>query len=288
MSGVPEVRRLVAPNPSPMTERGTNTWLIGREVLAVIDPGPADEAHLAALTAAIGGRPVAAILVTHPHLDHSALAPALAEATGAPVMAHGGAAEGRSPVMARLAAEGLTGGGEGADAAFCPDRRLADGEVISGPGWALEALWTPGHMGAHLSFRLGDDIFTGDLAMGWASSLISPPDGDVAQFRASCRRLLALGPGRLLPGHGDVVEAGAARLSWLLDHRAAREAEIRAALAATPASPQELAARLYAGLPPAMLPAAARNVLAHLIDLTERNLARPEGPLTPDARFHRL
>ncbi|NDV00593.1 MBL fold metallo-hydrolase [Pseudoroseicyclus tamaricis] len=279
----PGVMRLLAPNPSPMTFRGTNSYLVGDTRLAVIDPGPDLPAHLEALLAAIAGRPVDAILVTHAHRDHSALSPSLAAATGAPVLAYGPASAGRSPVMARLAAEGLTAGG--VDEAFRPDRRLTDGEAISGPGWSLETLWTPGHMGNHLSFRLDDIIFTGDVAMGWASSIVAPPDGDVSQFLASCRRLCALSPRRLLPGHGEPVEKPAERLSWLIRHRERRAAQILSALSDGPLTVDDLTTRLYGDMAWSLRAAAAQNVFAHLIDLVEKEVVATMPRLASDARF---
>ena len=213
----PGVRRVLAPNPSPLTGPGTNSYLIGRGELAVVDPGPDEPRHLEALTAAAGGERVALILVTHAHLDHSALAPALAARTGAPVAAFGDARAGRSPAMAALA--GGVGGGEGVDAGFAPDRRLADGEAVEVGGARIEALHTPGHMGNHLAFAVGYVVLTGDLVMGWASTLVSPPDGDVAAFMASCERLRGRAPRLLLPGHGDAVADPAARIDWLLAHR---------------------------------------------------------------------
>ena len=282
----PGVRRMLAPNPGPMTFHGTNSYLVGRGAVAVIDPGPADARHLGALLAALApGERVVAILVTHPHLDHSAGAPALAAATGAPVMGFGPAGSGLSPTMARLAAAGLQGA-EGIDTAFRPDRLLADGEEVAVGAERLVALHTPGHMGAHLAFAHGPTLFTGDLAMGWASSLVSPPEGDMAAYMGSLMRLAAGRWDRLLPGHGPEVTDPAARLAELAAHRRQREAEVRAALAMAPGTAAELAQRIYRDTPPALLPAAARNILAHLIDLRERDLARSAGEPGPEARFH--
>lgn len=283
----PGLRRILAPNPSPMTGPGTNSFLIGEDRLAVIDPGPALPAHLDTLLAAIGGRRVEAILVTHAHLDHSPLARPLAEATGAPVMAYGDARAGRSAVMRQLAHEGLAGGGEGVDTAFRPDVTLADGEVIEGPDWRITALWTPGHMGNHLCFALGDRVFTGDLVMGWASSLVSPPDGDLTDFMASCRRLSGQDWAQLLPAHGESVDDPAARLAWLIAHRETREAQILAALT-RPAGIEALTRAIYTEVTPALLPAAARNVFAHLVDLHGRGLVGCDGALSEHAIFSRL
>jgi hydroxyacylglutathione hydrolase len=279
----PGIRRIVAPNPSPFTFRGTNTYLVGDGPdLAVVDPGPDDAAHLAAILAAVARARVTAIVVTHAHRDHTDLAPALADATGAPVLAFGDARAGLDPAMAAL---GDVGGGEGVDATFRPDTKLGDGDAIGGTGWRLAALHTPGHIGNHLCLAAGDTLLSGDHAMGWATSIVSPPDGDMGAYMRALDRLIAAAPARLLPGHGDPVEDGPARLRALRDHRRMREAQIRAALAAGPADAAALAARLYTDLAPGLLPAAARNVLAHLIDLAQRGLARPEGPIAADTVF---
>lgn len=291
-SGVPRplgpgLRRIVAPNPSPMTFRGTNTYLLGTRGLAVIDPGPDIAAHLEAILAALEpGQRITHILVTHAHLDHSPLARRLSQATDAPVLAFGDARAGRSAVMSRLAETGLAGGGEGVDAGFLPDVSLADGAAVTGDGWALRALHTPGHFGNHLCFAAEDVLFTGDLVMGWASSLVSPPDGDLTDFMASCTRLAARRWRVMHPGHGAPIADPAARLDWLVAHRRSREAQIRAALAEAPGTAAELARRIYADTPPDLLPAAARNVFAHLVDLDARGAARTDSPLSVEAVFH--
>lgn len=280
------LRHVRAANPSEMTGTGTNSWLLGQGQVAVIDPGPDDSAHLAALLGALGpGEEIAAILVTHAHLDHSAAVPRLAERTGAPVYAFGGAEDGRSPLMQRLAAEGLRGGGEGIDSRFTPDHRLVDGEVLTLGSMTIEAIHTPGHMGGHLTFALDDLLFSGDHAMGWASTLISPPDGDMGAYMTSLEKLATRTWRQMLPGHGEPVENAAQRLAELAAHRRARESQIRTALSQASGTATELAARLYTDVTPALIPAAARNVLAHLIDLSERNLAVPEGGITAQTRF---
>lgn len=283
----PGVRVLLAPNASAMTHTGTNSYLIGDPdgPLTVIDPGPDDPAHLAAILAAAPGG-VERILITHAHVDHTALVPALKAATGAEVLGFGPASAGRSARMQALAAAGLAGG-EGTDAGYAPDRRLMDGDWIDGPGWRIQALHTPGHFAGHLAFRLGRSLFSGDLAMGWASTLISPPDGDLAAFMASVERLQGLDLARLYPGHGDPVPDALARLAWLHDHRVARAKDLLQALTATPASIPALTRRLYTDTPPALIPAAERNVFAHLIDLVDRNLAIAEPDLSPTGRYAR-
>lgn len=283
----PGVRRIVAPNPSPMTFRGTNTYLLGSTDIAVIDPGPDDPGHLQAILDAVRpGQRITHILVSHAHLDHSPLARPLARECGAPVLAYGDARAGRSALMHDLETAGVVGGGEGVDHAFQPDACLSDATLLRATGWELRVLWTPGHFGNHMSFAFGDIVFTGDLVMGWASSLVSPPDGDLGDFMSSCRRIRDLGAAMLLPGHGAPVADPVERINWLIAHRQSRDASIRAALGAGPASAAELATRLYTDTPAALLRAAERNVLAHLIDLHARGIAAPDGPLRTDARFH--
>ncbi|MDT8325853.1 MAG: MBL fold metallo-hydrolase [Roseovarius sp.] len=267
-----QLRRILAPNPSPMTFWGTNTYILGTREVAVIDPGPDDPAHLAAILRALDpGQRISHVFVTHSHLDHSPLATRLGAQTGAPVLAYGDSRAGRSPVMQSLAQSGEIGGGEGVDHGFSPDITLTDGQEVTGDGWRLKAHWTPGHFGNHLCFESGDSVFTGDLVMGWASSLVSPPDGDLSQFMASCERLNALGARRHLPGHGAPIDMPAARLDWLIDHRLGREAAILAALDAGPRTARQIADAIYTETPAKLMPAAARNVLAHLIDLMQKS-----------------
>lgn len=282
------LRRVLAQNPSPMTGPGTWTEIVGSGEVAVIDPGPALEGHLHAILAALDpGERVAAILVTHAHLDHSGLAPALVRATGAPLLAFGAAGDGRSPAMERLVSAGLRSGGEGLDPSFAPDRRLADGEVIRGPDWALRAVHTPGHLGGHLCFAWEEVLFSGDHVMGWAPSLVSPPDGDMGAYMASLDLLAQQDWRLMLPTHGDPVGDPAARLAELAAHRRGREAQVAEALAAGPATLDEVTARVYRDIAPALIPAARRNALAHLIDLAERNLALADPFPGPDALWSR-
>lgn len=288
MTSDPPIRLLRAPNPSPLTGTGTNTWLVGASALAVIDPGPDDPAHLAAILDAVGpGQAISHILVTHAHRDHSALAPRLAEATGAPILAFGTATEGRSPLMVRLA-ETLPTHGEGLDFAFTPDLRLADTDIVAGPDWSLTALHTPGHLGGHLCLALGEMLFSGDHVMGWATTIVSPPDGDMGAYMVSLGRLTRQSWRRFLPGHGDPVEGPADRLQELIAHRQQRERQILAALSDGPARIPALTARIYTDIPKHLLPAAERNVLAHLIDLATRNLVSANPGLHPDAEFASL
>jgi glyoxylase-like metal-dependent hydrolase (beta-lactamase superfamily II) len=284
-----DLRRLTAPNPSPMTFRGTNTYLLGRGEVAVIDPGPDDPVHLETILDALDpGEQIGTILVTHSHRDHSPLARPLAERTGAAVLAAGPSAWGRSAVMQRLAAAGDIGGGEGVDEAFDPDERIAEGDTVTGQWGLIEVLETPGHMANHLSFAWRGALFTGDLVMGWSTSLVSPPDGDMGAFMASCRRLTHRSDRIYHPGHGDPVTDPGARLADLIAHRTAREAQILSALETTgPATAISLTAQVYTDIAAALLPAAARNVLAHLIDLHERNEVTTTSSLTATSTFSR-
>ncbi|MEX0349592.1 MAG: MBL fold metallo-hydrolase [Paracoccaceae bacterium] len=284
----PGLRRVLAPNPSPMTYRGTNTYLIGQSDLAVIDPGPLSDVHLDAILAAVQPEQrISHIIVTHSHLDHSPLARPLSERTGAPVYGFGGPEAGRSPVMTELAKAGLAGGGEGIDHGFRPDIEVADGEVLSGPDWALEVIHTPGHLGNHIALGWGDICFTADHVMGWASSLVSPPDGDLTDFMASCARLRARDWSVFHPGHGAPVTDPAGRLDWLITHREGREAAILDTLAKAPATARRIAEQVYTDTPPALLPAAERNVFAHLVDLMGKEQVDPIGTLAAEALFKR-
>ncbi len=280
----PDLRLVRAPNPSAMTERGTNTWIVGRGAVAVIDPGPADEAHLAAILGALGRTErISHILVTHAHADHSALAPALAQATGAPVLAFGAARDGMTAAMADLATD--EPGGEGLDLGFRPDIRLSDAETVAGAGWSLTAIHTPGHLGSHLCFRWGMLGFSGDHVMAWSTSLVSPPEGDMGAYRRSLARLAGQRWTTFLPGHGAPVADPAARLAELAAHRSRREREILAALHAAPATPSGLVRTIYSGLPAGLLGAAKRNVFAHLLDLANRKIVVCDAAPSPAAEF---
>ncbi len=283
----PGLRRITAPNPSPMTFTGTQTYLLGEGEIVVIDPGPSSDAHYEAILAALApGERITRILVTHSHLDHSPLAAPLSEATSAPVLAAGPSDWGRSDVMQALATTGSIGGGEGVDHAFTPNDQIAEGDRICGPWGTIKVLETPGHMANHLSFAWNDVLFSGDLVMEWSTSLVSPPDGDMTAFFTSVERLAKRDDRLYLPGHGDVVRAPRSRCRALLEHRRGREAQILEALDAMgPVTATDLAAQIYTDVAPHLLPAAARNVLAHLIDLSQRGRIPHAGPLAADTSF---
>lgn len=264
----PLVTRVLAPNASPYTFSGTQTHIVGRDDVAVIDPGPADPAHVEALLRVIADRPVTAIVITHHHRDHSPASRALAAATGAAIV-------GAAPTQRR-------DDGPRADAAFdedyAPDRILAEGELIDGDGWTLEAIATPGHTSNHLAFALGETqaLFSGDHVMGWATSVISPPDGDMAHYMASLDKLIGRRDRIYYPGHGDAVESPQRLVRGMLGHRKQREGQILRLLRAEPLPLRAMAERMYVGLDPRLIPAAERTVLAHLLDLGSRALVREE------------
>ena len=265
----PLVRRVLAGNPGPFTYTGTETYIVGRGEVAVIDPGPDDPAHIAALLDAVAGERVVAILCTHTHRDHSPAAPAVNAATGAPIMG-----------CAPLELEDL---GPRADASFddsyAPDRVMPDGEQVRGTGWTLEAVATPGHTSNHLCFALNETgaLFTGDHVMGWSTTVVSPPDGDMAAYMTSLDRLMARSDRVYYPAHGDPVDNPQRFVRGLAGHRKQREGQIlrllREGVGAIPA----MVERMYVGLDPRLHGAAGRSVLAHLIDLRDRGIARQDG-----------
>lgn len=260
----PLVARVLAPNPSPFTFTGTQTHLVGTTDLAVIDPGPDEPAHIGALLRAIAGRPVRAIVVTHHHRDHSPATRPLAAATGAPIV-------GAAPVF-------VTDHGPRADAAFDaayrPDRVLGEGDRVTGEGWTLEALATPGHTSNHLAFALLETqaLFSGDHVMGWSTTVVSPPDGDMTAYMASLDKLLGREDRVYYPGHGDQVDNPRRLVRGMLGHRRQREGQILRLLDTGPNSIGGMVERMYVGLDPRLMPAAERSVLAHLYDLRGRGM----------------
>ncbi len=278
------IKVIVAPNPSPMTASGTNTYVIGPAPFVVLDPGPKIDSHLTAILEATN-HDVAAILVTHSHLDHSPLAKPLSKATGAKVFAFGNSFAGRSERMAKFATQGNLGGGEGVDPEFEPDITVQDGQILTWQAKTFEAMWTPGHFGNHLCFAHENCIFCGDHVMAWSTSLVSPPDGDLGAFMRSCQKLIARPEQLYLPGHGDPIIDGPGRTRWLMQHRQDREKQVLAELEKSPGNSHQLAVRIYADLNPALRPAASRNVLAHLLDLEERGRVETQTQIHSESVF---
>ena len=267
----PLVTRVLAPNPSPFTFTGTQTHIVGREggAVAVIDPGPDSPEHLDAILAAVAGRTVSHIVITHHHRDHSPLSRPLAERTGAPIV-------GAKPFH-------LSDDGPRSDAAFdadyAPSRVLAEGDRIEGDGWTLEAVETPGHTSNHLALALpeADALFSGDHVMGWSTSVVSPPDGDMTAYMASLEKLLGRTDRVYYPGHGLEIENPQRLVRGLLGHRKQREGQIRRLLGEGIGAIPAMVERMYAGLDERLFPAAERSVLAHLIDMERRGLAVRAG-----------
>jgi glyoxylase-like metal-dependent hydrolase (beta-lactamase superfamily II) len=258
---------VLAPNPSPFTYWGTQTYVVGASDVAVIDPGPADDAHIAALVRSVGDRPVRAIVCTHTHRDHSPAAAPLSAITGAPII-------GCAPLT-------LADDGPRADAAFdasyAPDRVLQDGEALTGEGWTLRALATPGHTSNHLCLALEEEkaLFTGDHVMGWSTSVVSPPDGDMAAYMRSMQLLLGRDDIIYYPAHGDPVETPQRLVRGMMGHRKHREGQIMRLIEAESdgVAIPDMVLQMYRGVDPGLHPAAGRSVLAHLIDLQQRGLA---------------
>jgi len=285
----PGVRVVAAPNPGPMTFTGTNTYLVGDQSVAIIDPGPDIADHKSAILAAIAGAEVSHILVTHSHPDHSALARGLSDVLGAPVCAFCPATV-RSGVMAMSAYPGKAGAAGEPEASFAPDVCLEDGQGISGDGWFLTALHTPGHLSDHLCFanEASGAVFSGDHVMGWATTMVSPPDGDLTRFMASLDRMAARDDRIYYPGHGGPVGDPPLMIAWQIAHRHHREAQIIAAMGRQPATATGLARAIYTDIDRHLISAATRTVLAHLIDLSTRGCVAPvnhAGPLSETSEF---
>lgn len=263
----PRVRRVLAGNASPFTFRGTSTFIVGRGQVAVIDPGPDDANHFAALLQALAGETVTHILVTHSHADHSPLARRLKQVTGARTYGHG-AVSAPSGAGLRLDAS--------IDHGFVPDVLMADGDAVTGPDWTLEALFTPGHMSNHLCFALREEqtLFSGDHVMAWATSVIAPPDGDMADYFASLRKLIGRNEQVYHPGHGPSRRDPQALVRGYLAHRRMREEAIRVRVEQGARTVAEIVAAIYADVDPRLHAAAALSTTAHLTHLVAKGKLR--------------
>ncbi|PZW39854.1 glyoxylase-like metal-dependent hydrolase (beta-lactamase superfamily II) [Humitalea rosea] len=259
----PGIRRLLCPNPSPFTFRGTNTWIIGRGSVAVVDPGPANPAHLAAILRAVAGETVSHVVITHTHRDHSPGAAALVAATGAATAGFGPHLTPRTEEL-----------GEGGDHGFSPDITMPDGAMLEGADWRLTAVHTPGHCANHISLGIEGEgpegtLISGDHVMAWSTTVVSPPDGAMAAYMESLERLLARDGDRLyLPGHGPVLPDPLSYVAGLLRHRREREAKVLAALSPTvPMTLEALVPAVYGPIDERLVRGAARSLYAHLLKL---------------------
>ncbi len=271
---MPGVRRVLCNNPSPFTFTGTVSYIVGRGKVAIIDPGPDDEAHAKALLDAVRGETVTHILVTHTHRDHSPNTPRIKAATGAPVYAEGVHRASRPYYDSeKMSTE------SGADRDFKPDIEIRDGDVIAGDGWTLEAVATPGHTANHMAFAWPERkvLFVGDHVMGWSTSIVAPPDGSMVDYMASLHRLAAREEHLYFSGHGPEIPDAQKFVRFLIRHRQAREASILHRLAKGEADIPTIVRASYIGIDPRLTGAAGYSVLAHLEDLVARGVVATEG-----------
>jgi glyoxylase-like metal-dependent hydrolase (beta-lactamase superfamily II) len=275
----PLVRRVIAPNPGAFTFHGTGTYVLGRGNVAVIDPGPLIDEHVAAIQKGLAGETVSHILITHTHRDHSPAAAPLKAATGAPTYGfgpHGGASPDGGEVE------------EGGDRDFVPDHVVKDGDVIEGDGWSVECLHTPGHTSNHICFQLREEkaLFCGDHVMGWSTTIVSPPDGNMSDYVASLERLLKRDDVRYWPTHGTSIEDPKAFVRALIAHREERADQVLACLKDGIDTIEAMVPVMYAGdVPPAMFPAAARSVFSTVAWLVDRGEIAAEGKPGIDQRY---
>lgn len=277
----PLLRRVTADNPSIFTFKGTNTYIIGRGRVAIVDPGPVSPDHARAILDAVSGETVTHILVTHTHNDHSPGVPAIKAGTGAPTYGfgpHGAGVKGDWPFASP----------EGGDTSFVPDVVVGDGQIVEGDGWSVEALHTPGHISNHLCFSVREEnvLLSGDHVMGWSTSVVSPPDGDMSDYMASLNKLLGRSETTYWPGHGGAVTDPQPFVRAFIAHRHEREEQIAACLADGPRTIPEMVRVMYANVPEALHRAAARSVLAHLVHMVDRGDVRSDaGRAGPDAVY---
>ena len=281
----PLVRRIVAPNPSAFTFTGTATYLVGLDDVAVVDPGPDDERHVEAILDAAGGATISRIVVTHTHRDHTGAVAALKERTGATVL---GAGPHRAFRDLHL---GETNALEaGVDAAYRPDEELSEGDEVTGPGWSLVAIATPGHTANHLAFAMPENalVFSGDHVMAWSTSIVAPPDGAMGPYMASLRKMIARPEELYLPGHGPALRNARTFTRHLLGHRLMREQAIRERLADGPRHISDLVRELYRGLDPRLARAAGLSVFAHIEEMVGRGEVATEGAPALDGLFRKV
>lgn len=277
----PLVRRVTANNPSPFTFKGTGTYIIGTGEIAVIDPGPLDETHLTALLDATMGEKISHILVTHTHNDHCELVPKFKEATGARVYAFGAHDE------RAISGSGSVELDASADHAFKPDVEVKHGDKISGTDWSMECIFTPGHTSNHMSFALQEEnaLFVGDHVMAWSTSVIAPPDGNMADYMASLNLLLEHDHETYWPTHGGPITNPKPFVQAFIEHRQSREQSILARLHDGDQTIEDMIPKIYSDIDPKLYPAAALSVFAHMEHLVEQGLVETPGPITPSAAY---
>ena len=275
----PHIRRVVANNPSPFTLYGTGTYILGHGNVAVIDPGPADPAHIEALLRATRGETITHLLVTHTHADHSPGCALLRESCDAPTYGYG-------PHGAGKLEEGVVVE-EGGDMDFDPDVEVRHGQVIEGDGWSVECVYTPGHTSNHVCYQLREEraLFSGDHVMGWSTSIVSPPDGDMENYMASLDLLLERDDALYWPTHGPAITAPKPHVEAFIAHRVEREEQIKARLADGMTRIREMVPTMYSDLPEFMYPAAARSVFAAMVYLVQRGEVICRGEIAVDAEY---
>jgi glyoxylase-like metal-dependent hydrolase (beta-lactamase superfamily II) len=278
----PLIRRVLCDNPGPFTFKGTVTYVVGTGRVAIVDPGPDNAAHIAAVLEAVKGETVEAILVTHTHRDHSPATAAIKAATGAKVYAEGPHRAARALNLGETNALDASG-----DKDFVPDVALKDGDVVTGTGWTMEAVFTPGHTANHMAFALAEEntLLSGDHVMAWSTSIVAPPDGSMGDYMASLDKLRARSETIFWPGHGGPVREPAKFMRALSHHRRLREAAILKRLAAGDRDIPDIVSAIYEGLDPRLKGAAGLSVFAHLEDLVAKGLATAEGAPSLTAQF---
>ena len=271
-----------------MTFKGTNTYVVGDAELAIIDPGPISDKHFNNIMEVIANRTVKFIFLTHSHIDHTPLAKQIANVFDVKTYAFGPSGSGLSEIMLNLIAEGYESGGEGIDDVFHPDHLVEDGDFFLLNNEKITAIYTPGHMGNHICYQYDKVLFTGDHIMDWATSMVSPPYGDLTQFMASCRMLQTKQFGLFLPGHGDPVKNPSERLNFIISHRLDREEQIISTIKNTQMTAIEITKIVYTEIDHRLIPAATRNVFAHLIDLRERGIVEFGGTISEKSKVIKL
>ena len=276
------IQRITAPNESAFTYRGTNTYILGDEKVAVIDPGPSIDSHFDLLMQALKGRTVSHIVVTHTHMDHSPLARRLKEQTGAPILAEGIHRDSRDLHLGEINSLDAA-----ADREFLPDHELSDGEVIEGSDWKLETIFTPGHTRNHACFALmgTDMLFSGDHVMAWATSIVAPPDGSMSDYMASLTRMMERPEKTYLPGHGGRLERAPEFVRALRAHRKMRETAVLSRIRQGDQTIPEIVKVIYKDTDTRLHGAAGLSVFAHIEDLVQQGKIRCDGPPALNSQY---